>query len=282
VLGPAVAAAALALVVALPGGSAGARSASAVPLRVTAALQPAQVRFGDPVTADVRVEYDPRAIDASSIRVQPSFVPYVVSSTPAVRRLAPNVLRYRYSLVCLTSDCLPAKGARVLRLQPVTATAEVGARLVTAASRRPALRIASRLRSSDLAGRLRFRSATAAPLPHYRVSPGLLAAGLLAGAVACALVAALLAGRGLRRALRTGAPRVSRLERAIAYVLNAATRAEPDRRRALELLAEAVAEGGDPALSAAAVDSAWARRPPTPAQATELAERAARLGAGAG
>jgi hypothetical protein len=258
--------------------------ASAQPaLRVVTSLRPAAVLYGDPVTADVEVDYDPQTVEPSSIRVQPSFIPYVVSSAPVVQHLRAGVVRFRYSLLCVTTGCLPTKGARVLRLERVTVTGLADSRTVTAAALWPRLRISSRLGASDLSGQIRFRNPTTPPAPEYRIAPGPLSAGLIAAAALCALLAAALAGRELAgRFARSSARRLSALELAIAYVRDSARRTDPDRRRALELLAEAVDSDGEPTLAAAAGEQAWSKPPPTPAGAAELADRAAGLGRGAG
>jgi len=63
------------------------------------------------------------------------------------------------------------------------------------------------------------------------------------------------------------------LDLALAYARDAAGRPDPrDRRKALELLAEAVAAGDEPALARAAADTAWSEPPPTPAGTVELAD----------
>jgi hypothetical protein len=253
-------------------------STSAAPLQVVTSLQPAAVLYGDPVTADVEVDYDPRAVEPSSIRVLPSFIPYVATSAAVVQRLRPGVVRFRYSLVCVTDGCLPTSGPRLVRLERVTVTALAHARTVTVVASWPSLRISSRLAASDLSGRIRFRSPTTPPTPAYRLRPGPLAGGLIAAAALCALAAAALAGRELtRRSARSVADRLSRLELAIVYVRDSARRSDPDRRRALALLAEAVDDDGVPALAADAAETAWSKPAPTPAGATELADRAAGL-----
>jgi hypothetical protein len=257
--------------------------ASAGPLRVTAALHPVAVLYGDPVTADVEVEYDPRTVEPSTIRVQPSFIPYVVSSAPVVEHLRTGAVRFRYSLLCVTDGCLPTKDQRLLRLHAVTATARAGTRTVTALASWPALSISSRLAASDLTGRVRFRSPATPPSPEYRFAPGPLAAGLVAVAALFGLVAAALAGRELAGLFPGSRTRPhSRLELAIAYVRDSTRRTDPDRRRALEFLAEAVDASDEPALAAAAAETAWSKAPPTPAGATKLADRADGLRSGAG
>lgn len=244
-------------------------------LRVTASLNPSAALYGDPVTADVEVDYDPRTVEPSSIRVQPSFNPYVATAAPVVQHPHAGAVRFRYSLLCVTEGCLPAKGERLLRLRPVIATARAGTNTVTGKASWPALRITSRLATADRNGPVRFRSPATLPTPDYRLAPGALAAGLIALAALCALGAVVLAVRELaRRSARSKVLLLSPLELAIAYVRDSTARTEPDRRRALELLSEA-AEGE---LATDAADRAWSEQAPTPAGAAELADRAARTG----
>jgi hypothetical protein len=132
----------------------------------------------------------------------------------------------------------------------------------------PALRISSRLTGKERGGPIRFRYPATPPAPRYRIAPAALAAVAIALAALCALAAAALVARELtRRAVLRPQPRPSPLELAIAYVRDSQARAEPDRRRALELLSEA-AEGR---VAADAADRAWSEPPPTPAGAAELA-----------
>jgi hypothetical protein len=253
-------------------------AAAGPPLGVATSLDPAAARYGDPVTAVVEVDYDARAVAASSIRAEPSFVPYVVTSAPVVQRPRSGVVRYRYSLLCVTAGCLPAKGVRLVHLHAVTVTGVAGGRTVQAVGRWPVLRVSTRLAASDVTGPLRFRSPSTPPSPAYRLPPGPLGAGLIAAAAVCILAALALGWFEVARIRRRPAvDRRSRLELAIAYVRDSAKRTDPDRRRALELLAETVDATGEPALSSTVATTAWSKRAPTPAAASELADEAARV-----
>jgi hypothetical protein len=259
-------------------GPPGVASAAPTRLRVVTGLDPASLHYGDPVTATVEVDYGAGgAIDPSSIDVTPSFIPFVVTSPPLLRRPHDGALTITYTLVCLTEGCLPTHGPRLVKLRPVTVTARAGTRTVRASGTWPALRVASRLTASDLSGPVRFRSPTTPPPPTYRVGPGVLAGGLIAAAVICAVAALGIAAGGLTRFVRRSRTRrLSLLEVAIAYVRDSTRRPGPDRRRALSLLAEATDEG-EPALAAVASEAAWSRPSPTTDAAAELADRASRL-----
>ena len=265
------AAAALCIVCGWLGASVGIANADTT-FRVAASLHPGSVQYGDPVIADVEVDYDPSTVEPSTIRVQPRFTPYAAGAAPVVQHVRGGAVRFRYSLLCITDGCLPGNGPRRLQLRPVTATGLAGTRTVTATAQWPTLRISSRLAPSDRTGRVRFHHPARPPAANYRLAPGALAGGLIALASLCALAGVALAGRELaRRSARTKVRRLSPLELAIAYVRDSTARSDPDRRRALALLSEA-AEGE---LADDAADRAWSKPPPTPAGAGELADRAA-------
>jgi hypothetical protein len=249
---------------------AGAPASGAGPeLSVNTSFTPAALPYGDPVTAVAEVHFA-KGVDRSSIRTVPSFTPFVLVAKPDVRQTGDGVVRISYSLLCVTEGCLPAGAKKVLRLRPLTVTALASGRRVSATAGWPQLRIDSRLRASDLKGEAAFRSPNSPPPPRYAVGAGAIAGGLIAGAAICLLAAIGFAAAALRRRRRPVQRRVSPLELAIAYVRDATGRPTADRRRALELLSEAVDE--DLALDAA--DAAWSREPPTPAGAGELADRA--------
>jgi hypothetical protein len=243
-------------------------------------LNPAVVHFGDSVTAEVEVDYGATVTDGS-IRIVPSFVPYVI----VAQRTVPSgsgVLRIRYSLLCVTDGCLPTRGVRMLRFEPVGVTGSSGGSRMTVAGSWPALRVLSRLSPSDLTGGVRFRAPALPPTPRYTVDAGALALGLIAAATLCGLTALALAAGVLARRRWRGAHGLTPLELAIAYVRNSVGRSDADRRRALELLAEAIGDEGEPDLAGAAADAAWSRLPPSPRGAGILADRAAQLGGGRG
>jgi hypothetical protein len=254
-----------------------ARAASQPPLVVTTSAQPSTVRFADPVVADVGVTYDPHAISGGTIRVLPGFAPFAQEGAPDVARSDHDGLatvHYRYTLRCTTDGCVPDGATRVMRFGPVRVTASTaGGATVAATGRWPTFTVASRLTAGDRAGTLVFRHQRPLPAPHYSVSPGALAAGLIALAAVAGIAGVALIVRTLRRRREAGAPAVSLLERALIYVRDAARRPDPaDRRRALELLAEAVDDAGEPRLARRVRDTAWVEAPPTPGSAVELAD----------
>ena len=79
---------------------------------------------------------------------------------------------------------------------------------------------------------------------------------------------------GLRRLrARPRSDDMTALERALRFARDSAKRPDPaDRRRALELLAEAVEDTGDDRLAGRVRDAAWVETAPTPSRSTELVE----------
>jgi hypothetical protein len=62
------------------------------------------------------------------------------------------------------------------------------------------------------------------------------------------------------------------------YAREAAGRESPaDRRKALGLLAETLADEGEPELAASAEDVAWAETPPSPADTLSVVEEVERI-----
>jgi alkylhydroperoxidase family enzyme len=279
---PRVAAAAAALgclVLGAAPAAAPARTALVSPLAVVTSRAPASIAFGDPVTAVLEIHYA-AAIAPSSLRIAPSFDPFVQRAQPAVQLVHAGVVRVRYSLLCLSDACLSTHGARLVPLGSVTVTGRARSGTVSAVGRWPTVRVSSRLAPSALSGKARFHVPAALPAPGYRIAPGELEIVLIAAAVLCAATALMLVTPSLRprrrRALRES--RLSALELAIAYVRDSRTRPDPERRRALELLSEIVESGGvDPGLAAASARRAWSRHAPTPEDATDFAERAGAL-----
>jgi hypothetical protein len=256
-----------------------ARTAAVSPLAVVTSRAPTSIAFGDPVTAVLEIHYS-ATIALSSLRVAPSFDPFVQRSQPAVQLVHAGLFRVRYSLLCLTDACLSTHGTRLVPLGSVTVTGLAGSRAVSAVGRWPGVRVSSRLAPSALSGKARFRVPAALPSPGYRIAPGNLEIVLIAAAVLCAAAALTLVPLSLRRVrgrtLRES--NLSALELAIAYVRDSRTRPDPERRRALELLSETVASGGgDPELAAASARRAWSRHAPTPEDATAFADRAGAL-----
>jgi hypothetical protein len=260
-------------------GPAGAASTPALEVRTS--LEPSPSFFGDPLVAQVVVELDTTTVDAASVQVDPGFAPYVESGAPAVTRSKAGreeTQVYRYTIQCVTDACLPVGKPRQVQLSPVVVSAAAGKRRLRAIGRWQPTAVASRLTQTDVSASAgRFRKQVTVPPAAFAVSPGALAAVLTAGAVILALAAlsvlalelARLAERGRRRAKGE----LTRLELALAYARDAASRLDPsDRRKAAGLLAETLAAEGRSGLAASAGDVAWSEAPPSPARTLTLVD----------
>jgi hypothetical protein len=257
------------------------QDALAHPLAVRTRLVPSAAFFGDPLVAQVAVDLDSRVVAPGSVRVEPSFAPYVQSAPAAVDRTTvgrQETIVYSYTIQCVSDGCLPVGARRIVRLPAVVVTARAGGRQLTVTAAMPAASVASRLGTSD------FRSATPQflhssllPPPSYGASPTALAlaltvvAGLL-GAGAAVLLGVELAVLARRRSASLEEP--APLRSALAFVRDAARRPDAaDRRKALELLAETLAGQGNPTLADTAERVAWAEPPPSAERALELADQ---------
>ncbi len=279
-----VCAAVLGVLIVVVGFSSGGSTMPAVPppsspLVVRTSLAPSAIFFGDPVVAQVRVDLDTSAIAPGTLRVAPSFDPFVAASRPTVaqtRRGRLETIVYTYVVQCVTDGCLPTGPTRSLKLPPVSVTAKGAARRLAVRTAWPSLLVASRLQHADTAGTPRFRAGVAVPPPRYRVSPSLLAGLLIAAAAVLCIVAVVLGALELRRiAYRRDRRRRTALELGIELVRQASRREDAgDRRKALELLAEALADEGNPGLAEEAERLAWAESPPSAEGALELADAA--------
>lgn len=284
-IGRALTGVALIAVVALASGagagwpsSGAARPAS--PLSASAIVLPGSVLFGDPAVAQVTVAVDSGVVDPSTVRVVPSFTPFVESAPPVVSRSSVGsqvTYRYRYSIQCTSDGCLPTGRSRVVSLPDVRVTAQAGARPLTMIASWPAVTVESRLSSADIkAASPGFRHSAPLPAPHYAVQPGALAlsltvVGVILGGVAVVLLGLELVALGRRRRARSASR--TPLEAALAFVRDAARRRDAnDRRKALELLAEALEAEDEPSLAGTAWEAAWARQPPSSERALEVVE----------
>jgi hypothetical protein len=249
-------------------------------LALRTSVEPATSFFGDEITAEVTVELG--TAFQSKLRVEPDFGPFAQVGPPRIERsraAGEETVHYLYRLQCVSADCLPGKKPRKLRFPPVDASATVGSKVLGAGATWAPLFIATRLTPADLARSTpRFRRPAAAP-PISFGTPAVLP-DVLAGAGAVLAVVALgLLGfetRRWQRARRVWAlANRTPLEVAIAYTRQAARRRDPaDRRKALGLLAQALADGRQSELAFTTGDAAWGEEPPSPGRALELADKA--------
>jgi hypothetical protein len=251
--------------------------------------------FAEPVVARVELVVDRDHIDPARVEIETAFLPYDVKDRASERedRGRFTVLRYEYLLRCLRIACIPeilpsAAGeaesgrgerrafrlpaARVLYDDPEGET-----RTLTRATF-PELVSVSRIKESDVPsfGFVFKTSETPLPEPDYRVSPTLLGAGLLVGALALlALPAVLIVGwlRGRRPPPPVEEPELTPLERALRLVEWANERENgAERREALEVLAVELEAEERPALAESARALAWSPAAPSGKAADRLVE----------
>ena len=283
------------------------RGASSPPARPS---QPRVHLFAEPIVARVDVIVDGDRYDPDRIKVVPSFDPYEEHGDPVIERRDAGRythLSYEYTLRCLVYDCLQEVGGGPPQIQagglPPPPSAQGGgfgernttrfdaARVVyddpdegeqtVQNVQWPEVQSVSRLPYTDVSsggvgGIGFFFNADVTPLPEatYRISPNLLGASLLLGALALLAFPALLVVRTLRReeeVVVVEEPPLPPLERALALVEWARFRPEPERREALEALAVELDVEESP-LARDARRLAWSPPAPLPQAMTELVE----------
>lgn len=169
---------------------------------VVVAVSPAQIHFGDLVTATAQGTG------------QPSFAPFSVRARHGDT----------YVLQCLEAACVPGARAHTIRLGHAR------------------LRILPRATEAQVQEPLRaFRRETTQLPTSYRIDPNVLLALLLAGATALCAAALRLTAPQLRRLAPGRRDDRTALERALDLVRASAWRGVEDRRRALDLLGRVLA-----------------------------------------
>lgn len=237
-------------------------------INATTELTPRSLLFGDTLEARLSVAVDRGRIDPETVDVRTSFKPFeVIGDVDKRRRDVGNQteLTYTYTLRCDEFLCLPRGGRIPFRFAP--------ARIGPLRVEWPSIEVATRVNESEL-NAFRYRALlTPLPVPTYRIGPTALAATTFLGAGLLLLVAAFFGFRIGRRAWARRSPELDLPPVERALVLLRWTRDGEDRRRALELLAEALDDEPSPQLARAARKLAWSDEPPSAEQADELARR---------
>ena len=176
----------------------------------------------------------------------------------------------------MSDACRPGDGLRPVRLPPVQVTARGPAGPVAASAAWPPLLVAPRVPADAAAGEPEWRVDGQPPPLTTRIDPGTLSLLLWLLAAALALGAAALVAREVLRA-RTKAreARTTELAAALAAVRASAQAPEPERRRAVGVLAR-VLERADGDHAAAAETLAWSEPGPEPERVLELADEVER------
>jgi hypothetical protein len=285
------------------GGCAGSENATDLPLgrQVSAqvSVTPTVHLFAEPVVARAEVVVDREHLDPERLRLAASFAPYKqIGETRVEREDSDRYSRLTYTLTlrCLDRPCLAGevspggpgdvlpgsappsrRGERVFRFRPAHVYYDAPGAGQPRHLKRvwwPRLDVLTRISPTDPSLTFAFNTpfrTTLRPLPEasYRISPGVLAAGLLAGAAVLLVLPAWLTVSWWRR--RRPEPIVveevelTPLERALLLVEQA--HANPNgrvRREALELLAHELAGSGSSELAGQARRLAWQSPPPTP------------------
>jgi hypothetical protein len=214
-------------------------------------------------------------------------------------------LRYRYTIRCITLDCIqllggagkpnplpgglppPTSGStgfgerKTIALKPATLdyADPSGEERVLRRIVWPPTQSVSRLNFGDTAVTgigFPFR-ASVSPLPEktFRVPPLALAAALFIGAAALLALPVIVFGRMLRREPEVieveESRELTRLERALALVAWSLEQGHPERREALEILAEELDREERVELAGGARRLAWSPTPPSPDRTEALA-----------
>jgi len=256
-----------ALVAVLAGGILAPNAASA-PLVVRGAFDTPVVQFGDAIRTHVVVEIDRRDVRTDSLRIVDDIAPLTPLGAEGTTRTVRGdtlIVAVDRTASCLSEACVAASGdatptlARIM----VMATASDGGAL-SASAAWPALHVQGRVSSADAARTSPpFRADPVPAPPSYRVAPSTLAWLLDAAALVLGLAALALAAYQVllfMRRRRHAAP-VDELARALRLAREAGGRPEPDRRRALGLLARLL-ETRDRRLAGTASDLAWSKPAP--------------------
>lgn len=270
------------------------------PVRLQTSVAPGPHPFGDQVRARLDVFVDRRRLDPADVRTEVRFDPYRLSG-PARREQATTGdttrISYEYVTACLDSGCITIDQKAQRKFMFPRAVVRYRDRHGVrggVAVKWPSFRMVSRYRPNRLLTATEIQNAArfggnvgiapfaplGAPAPHYRISPGLLAA-LLAGAALVALAGAGVAGAPLvaqvRAARRRTAerPSLTPLEHALELVeRTAGERAgTAEHREALARLARELRDAGMADLARPARRLAWSESTPSADESRELARQ---------
>jgi hypothetical protein len=266
-------------------------------VEVTSAISPGPHLFADRILAELTVLVDEARTDPNSVRVDTSFVPWerVGGIERSRDREGGTVrLRYRYTIECIFSNCIPDtfKTERKYDLPPATVRYRLrkGGKFALLV-RWPSFRLVSRFpipkdfgNVNDVQSRLQFQNdplvrlfaTVQPPASTYRLGSTTLGILFFAVALVCLGAAAIIArpivaelrARRARREGREATP----LEQAVELVELTARRhaGEPEHREALGRLARELRQAGMRDVAPAARRLAWSEHAPSQTASDEL------------
>ena len=249
-------------------------AAGAAPLVVRTSLDPGTVLFGAPAAATVTVVADPALVDTDTVRIEADVAPFRRLGTAVVRD--GRLVERRTRIACASDACRPGDGLRPVRLPPARVSASGPGGPVAVSADWPPLLVAPRVPAEAAAGEPEWQVDTRPPALTTRIDPGTLSLLLWLLAAALALGSAAVVAREVHRA-RTGArgARTTELAAALAAVRATAQAPEPERRRAVGVLAR-VLERVDGDHAGTAETLAWSEPGPEPERVLELADEVER------
>jgi hypothetical protein len=245
--------------------------------------------FGERVRARLDILYDRARVPGETVRANPRFAPYTVVSRKETRETLGAIGRVRYDLVleCVTRRCLAPRGGAFtfaqtgIEYKPRAASVQDP---LTASVQWPALRVASRVGSSDLEGLELQADVRELPALSYRVSPDTVTVAGYSLAVILGLIGLVLLAQALalpdliRTALARRRARRSSLQRALSLVQRSNRDGErTDTRRALERLAVELRETEERDLAQTATKLAWRRSDPSTPAVEPLSDEVERV-----
>lgn len=277
------------------------RSAEGLAIEARTDLSPRSVFFGDTVTALVEVTLDRNRVDPDSVRVEADFAPWKPVAKPERSRRDQGTttsLRFSYVLRCLGNRCISTEESRVILDKAVqsfgrarvTYTAAEGAVASDRESLQapwPRLLVGARFSARDAQATGTSLTGWRAdvdsmPTLTYSMTPGVLSALLLVGGALVASAGGAFAYRVRPRRTASTLPEagppepvLTSLERALALLeISERVDGAADQRRALELVAAALAEHGDAKLASTSRALAWSRPVPAVKETNGLAVQA--------
>jgi hypothetical protein len=235
-----------------------------------AQLVPAQVEFGDELTA--RIVATVASKDAGKVHIAQSLAPLTQLGAPMLRierEGSVAVVVQTTQAACLTQACVTDSGTSTVKLLPARVT--VGS--TTSSVAWPQLTVQGRVTKAAVdASKTALRADSSPPAVTFRVAPNTLAWLLAAGAALLAALAIAGAGGELMRAAARRRPAVDPLQRALTLAREAEGRSPPDRRVALDLLARVLGRTSSDAIS----DTAWSAPEPSPSALSAIVDEVER------